>query len=202
MPQTTVDARGLLCPQPLIMVKKALKNLAVGESMTALIDNETSRQNVERFLKDNGADTVITESNGIFTLTITKKKPELARPDAESYCAAAPGNPHAICINARTMGAGNDDLGQILMKAFVNTIKDAAPLPGTIVFYNGGIFLALTDSPVLDALRNLAQSGVRILVCGTCLDFYKKKAELGVGTVSNMYEITQALSSAGHVIYP
>ncbi len=43
--------------------------------------------------------------------------------------------------------------------------------------------------------------GIEILVCGTCLDYYKKKEELGVGIVSNMYVILETLSKASKVIY-
>jgi selenium metabolism protein YedF len=100
------------------------------------------------------------------------------------------------------MGMGDQELGILLAKAFVNTIKDVEPLPETIVFYNTGIFLALKNSPVVEPLRHLESLGVRILVCGTCLDFYEKKEAVGAGTISNMYDILQALSSAGHVITP
>ena len=100
------------------------------------------------------------------------------------------------------MGVGDDDLGSILAKALINTIKEVEPLPESILFYNGGVFLALKDSPVVQPLQELSDRGVKILVCGTCLDFYGKKAEVGVGIVSNMYDILQALTDAGHVVMP
>ncbi|OGJ87442.1 MAG: hypothetical protein A2268_14500 [Candidatus Raymondbacteria bacterium RifOxyA12_full_50_37] len=199
----TVDARGLLCPKPLILTKKEFSGLTPGEELTILIDNETSKSNVERFLTDNGAAVTVTSENGLFTLKAVKKTLALAHPDAESYCTAIqPANPHVICIKADTMGHGEEDLGRILIKAFINTIKEASPLPGSIVFYNKGIFLALTDSPVINALVDLQEKKVKILVCGTCLDYYGKKAELGAGIVSNMYDITQSLTSAGHIVCP
>jgi TusA-related sulfurtransferase len=46
----TVDARGQVCPKPLILTKQALKEVSPGEQISVLIDNPTSRQNVERFL--------------------------------------------------------------------------------------------------------------------------------------------------------
>jgi selenium metabolism protein YedF len=202
MPAKTVDALGLLCPQPLILVKRALKEMRVGEELTVLIDNPTSRKNVEDFLRDNHAACASTEANGVFTLKVIKREAALARPDAESYCAPVQGKPHAICINSNSMGRGNEELGSILIKALINTIKDTAPLPGAMVFYNSGILLALRDSPVIDSLRALEKAGVKLLICGTCLDYFKKKEELGAGRVSNMYDILQTLSDAGHVVYP
>jgi len=67
-----VDTKGHLCPAPLIAAKKALKETAGGESFILLTDNQTSFDNLSRFLKDNKADFQVSESESIWTLTITK----------------------------------------------------------------------------------------------------------------------------------
>ena len=51
-----VDTKGQLCPAPLIAAKKALKETTAGESFMLLTDNQTSFDNLSRFLKDNNAD--------------------------------------------------------------------------------------------------------------------------------------------------
>ena len=51
-----VDTKGQLCPAPLIAAKKALKETAAGDSFILLTDNQTSFDNLSRFLKDNNAD--------------------------------------------------------------------------------------------------------------------------------------------------
>jgi hypothetical protein len=66
---------------------------------------------------------------------------------------------------------------------------------------NSGIFLSLQDSPVLDALKKMEESGIEILVCGTCLDYYNKKGVLGVGRVSNMYDILDSMATASKVVF-
>ena len=43
---------------------------------------------------------------------------------------------------------------------------------------------------------------MRILSCGTCLDYYKRKEDLQVGGVSNMFEIVTALVDADRVVRP
>jgi selenium metabolism protein YedF len=202
MSRKTVDARGMLCPKPLILTKKALAECGEGEEMVVRIDNETSMQNVERFLRDNGMDVSHTEEAGVYTLNIVKTKSSFEKPDAQSYCSPAAAPPHAVCFTSDVMGRGNDELGRILMKAFINTIGDVAPLPGAMLFYNRGIFLALEESPVVDTLNALAKSGVKILVCGTCADYFRQKQNVAVGTISNMYDILEELTKAGKVIYP
>ncbi len=45
-----IDTRGLSCPQPLIMVTKAMQEN--NESLKILIDNETAAENILRTLKN------------------------------------------------------------------------------------------------------------------------------------------------------
>jgi len=66
-----VDARGLSCPQPVILTKKAtdegLKEIEV------LVDTVTSKLNVERFAKSKGYDVKAEESSdGGFKLRLSK----------------------------------------------------------------------------------------------------------------------------------
>jgi selenium metabolism protein YedF len=205
MSEITVDARGKLCPEPLIMTKKALKELQQGENLRVLIDNEISKSNVERFLADNGLASFCTGENGVFTLLVTKSTEALVRPDAESYCvpeAPAQKGRQVIVVAGDTMGTGPQELGAILIKAFINTIKEVKPLPSKIIFYNSGILLAAEGSPLIDTLKELEASGAAILVCGTCVNYFKKQDSIRVGTVSNMYTILEALAGASAIIKP
>lgn len=47
-----IDARGYSCPEPVLMTKKALKEL--GKPLTVLVDSETPLQNITRFARNNG----------------------------------------------------------------------------------------------------------------------------------------------------
>ena len=55
---------------------------------------------------------------------------------------------------------------------------------------------------MLDDLKALEAQGIKILVCGTCLDFYRVKEKLRVGQVSNMYDIMETMLTAGLVVKP
>lgn len=207
MQKKTVDARGELCPKPLIMTKKALKDFE--GTISVLLDNETAFENVKRFLSDNGKTFSSTVDGEIFNLTVNSDGSREEMTAAEDYCLipAAPVQPnnkngHVICFKSDLMGDGDEALGRILIQGFCNTIKEAEPLPAGLVFYNSGIKLACKDSPVLPALKELEQMGIKILVCGTCADFYEIKDQIGVGIISNMYDITSTLTTAGHVVNP
>jgi len=71
-----------------------------------------------------------------------------------------------------------------------------------MIFYNTGVKLALQGSETLDDIKELSAAGVEILVCGTCLNYFEVKDKLGVGVVSNMYDIAQTMSRASRLLTP
>jgi len=201
-----VDTKGHLCPAPLIAAKKALKETAGGESFILLTDNQTSFDNLSRFLKDNKADFQVSESESIWTLTITKTTGEVALTNPEDYCAPSishfeKGN-YVVVISSDKMGEGDEELGHLLMANFIKALKDLDELPSRMVFYNNGVKLATKSSPVIEHLRDLEKMGVELMLCATCISHYSLESVVGAGTVSNMYTITEVMASAGNIIKP
>ncbi len=107
-----------------------------------------------------------------------------------------------VYINSQFLGAGDDALGAVLMRAFLKTLVEEEPKPARLIFINSGVKLTSEGSEVLGTLAALSEAGVEILSCGTCLDFYGLKEKLRAGIVSNMYEIVRSLSEADQVIRP
>ncbi len=67
----TVDARGLSCPQPVILSRNAVKK---GDfPVIVLVDTTTSCENVTRMAENNGCTVTIREEGNEFTLTLTKR---------------------------------------------------------------------------------------------------------------------------------
>lgn len=67
---TKLDARGLSCPEPVIMISKAMKS---GEAAyEILVDNRVSRENVTRYAEHQGYRVSVTENDGEYTLVIGK----------------------------------------------------------------------------------------------------------------------------------
>ncbi len=46
-----IDAKGLACPQPVVLTKKALETET---SVTVLVDNETATENIQRLAENSG----------------------------------------------------------------------------------------------------------------------------------------------------
>lgn len=65
-----IDARGLSCPEPVILTRQAL---ASGEARyQVIVDNNTSKENVTRYAHHQGYQVQISEQDGEFTLELSK----------------------------------------------------------------------------------------------------------------------------------
>ncbi|MBN2088550.1 sulfurtransferase TusA family protein [candidate division KSB1 bacterium] len=65
-----VDARGLSCPQPVLLTKKAIEK---GEfPIEVLVETVTSRENVRRMAENWGCQVQIVEMEDEFIITLTK----------------------------------------------------------------------------------------------------------------------------------
>lgn len=68
-----VDARGLSCPQPVILTLGEIKKVQKGE-IVILVDTDTSRENVSRAAISQGWDVKSVEPEGTgYRIVITKK---------------------------------------------------------------------------------------------------------------------------------
>jgi len=65
-----VDARGLSCPEPVILTRQAMASGAA--AYTVIVDNNTSKENVTRYAEHQGYKVSVEEKDGEFTLSITK----------------------------------------------------------------------------------------------------------------------------------
>ncbi|HIW56269.1 MAG TPA: sulfurtransferase TusA family protein [Firmicutes bacterium] len=69
---TNVDARGLSCPEPLLMLKKAIKQDTEGK-ITLLLSSQNALNNCKRYAETNGyAVNVIGDNEDNYTLELTK----------------------------------------------------------------------------------------------------------------------------------
>ena len=66
-----VDARGLLCPEPVVMAQKAIKSTPA--ELTVLVDAVAAKENVTRFANSRGYEVEASEKGGEYTLKLTKK---------------------------------------------------------------------------------------------------------------------------------
>ena len=193
-----VDARGLACPQPVIQTRKAMQQV---DQLTTLVDSETSVANVTRMAEKAGWQAVVARDGDDFVIGLTKGAPvPEALPQVVGRAEAA-GGPLVLVVSGDIMGRGSAELGNILVRGFFHTLGEVEPRPQMAILFNAAVKLACEGSPVLDDLRALESDGLEILVCGTCLGYFELTERLGVGQVSNMYDIAEMMFRAGKVVH-
>lgn len=186
-----IDARGLACPLPVVKTKKALEEIEEGQ-LTVIIEREEGCQNVMRFAESQGHSVRFDNKEGLYYITISKEKTESQEVPEQSGA--------IVFITTDRLGTGDEKLGAILMKAFLNTLWDTSPKPRKLLFLNDGVRLTIEGSDALDTLKLLEKEGVEIYSCGTCLEFYGLTKELRVGQISNMYATVDSLLKADKII--
>jgi selenium metabolism protein YedF len=193
-----VDARGLACPEPVILTKNALSEIGQGDVIVH-VDSEVARDNIARMARNEGCSVSI-KAHGKhgFELHLTKKAPVRTEHFRETKPAAAEA-PVAYLFDSDFIGT-NRELGKVLVNGFLNAISSLPHKGASIIFLSNGVKLTTRGSYVLEPLARLHDMGCEMLICGTCLDYFKIRDKVKVGTISNAVEILQAMTSAGKVI--
>ncbi|MEI6100728.1 MAG: sulfurtransferase-like selenium metabolism protein YedF [Eubacteriales bacterium] len=188
-----IDARGETCPVPVILLKKALAE-ANGEDIREIVDNELSKQNLEKMLNELGHPFETTEENGSYAVHV-KLSGEEGKTVQEK-----PKQDSLLVLSSDQMGRGEEELGHTLIKNFLYALTESDSLPQKIVLYNAGVKLACGDHEAVGDLKKLADKGVQIFACGLCLNYYGLAEKLQVGSVTNMYSIIQMKFAAAKII--
>lgn len=202
-----IDARGLACPQPVILAKNAVKEQGIG-TVKVLVDNEMARENLKKFASNNNLKVLVEEKGSDFHISLTKESEmeemlenTLLEQDLLDYrCGVSKKKGTVVVVKSDRFGGGADELGTILMKSYTFALSESEPLPKAMLLLNGGVKLACEGSEVIPNLQKIAEGGTEIYCCGTCLDFFQLKDKMQVGTVGNMYLFIEKMNEAEKVI--
>jgi selenium metabolism protein YedF len=213
MSEFTLDCQGLPCPQPVLHCKRSLDSDRP-DRLTVLVDNPAARENVSRFLAARGYAVNVEERPGSVSAVLGVRTSATDTTEAGACEPCTVMTPQeleqaelerarqrtVVFITSATLGQGDDSLGAKLMFNFLSTLPELEGDLWRIVLVNGGVKLAALDSPALDKLERLAGSGVSILVCGTCLEFFGLLDKKAVGETTNMLDVVTSLQLATKVI--
>jgi selenium metabolism protein YedF len=197
-----INVLGKPCPIPVIEAKKALRKAAPGETVQVLVDNDVSRQNLEKMAAGLGCSSAFeVREDGAILVSISAAANPAASPAAGATAspAASGGQGLTIAIGKNTLGSGDDKLGALLIKSFIYSLTELESPPENLLFFNSGVRLTTRGSGLTEDLKTLEDRGTLISSCGTCLDYYQLKDQLAVGGVTNMYAIVSALAGAAKV---
>jgi selenium metabolism protein YedF len=195
--EKAVDARGKPCPQPVIMTRDAIRE-GNADVIRVTVDTDVSAENVRRMAMSQGWEaSVEKDADGIH---VVLREGEGASVESAEVPPPSRAPKVVVFVASDLLGVGDEELGLILMRAFVKTIRELDPRPAQVIFVNLGVRITTEGSALIDDLRALERSGVEVMSCGTCLDYYKLVDKLRVGRVSNMFDIASALVGADRLV--
>lgn len=197
-----LDARGLACPAPVLMVKDLVEKENPGD-LTVLVDNDASRENVTRFLTTRNYSVTEQKEGEDFHLDARyaggEERPASA-PAAARVFSAEVRPKIMVMVTSAQLGRGDDILGARLMVNYLKTLKEMGEDLWQLVFVNSGVQLTTDSSPVLAELQEYEKNGVIVLACGTCLEHFQLTEKKMVGTTTNMLDIVTATQLADKLI--
>ncbi|MCP4129790.1 MAG: sulfurtransferase-like selenium metabolism protein YedF [bacterium] len=193
----TIDARGLVCPQPVILAKKAMETHS---SITVQVDNRTAVENITRLGNKEGKEVRVTDQqDGSFEIHLSG---EPAQEPGTGEMVNSGTGPFVIVFSSDRMGRGDDELGYVLVKGFIHALLELPRRPEVMIFYNTGVKLAAEGSDTIPDLKELESRGTELLICGTCVNYFELTGKTGAGSISNMYDIAGTMSQAGRLVVP
>jgi selenium metabolism protein YedF len=199
----TLDMRGNPCPIPVVNAKKALAEQDT-EGVVVLVDNIVAVQNLEKMAKGTGCDfSYAEEGTSQYRVSIVKganSRQAFDHPAPAAVPAVKEGGGLVVLITADSMGRGAEELGRLLIKGFIFSLTQLNPLPGAVIFLNGGARLTTEGANTVPDLKTLEEKGVAVCTCGTCANFYKLTESLAVGSIVDMMHITNRLAQASGII--
>ncbi|HAK87791.1 MAG: hypothetical protein A2077_02790 [Nitrospirae bacterium GWC2_46_6] len=193
-----IDAKGLACPKPVILAEDALSKISEG-IVDILVDNEASVNNLNRFASKNGMYSETIKEDSYWRVKIVKgypcelpgkEPPKGTVPDlrteqrgvVESGLSPKQESAKELLLIVASDSMGKDEeLGKMLMKGFFETMKVYKELPHTLFFLNAGVRLTTVNEDIYPIIREIADMGVEVFTCGTCLKYYNLESELKVG---------------------
>jgi selenium metabolism protein YedF len=195
-----IDARGQGCPKPVMMAEEALSKIQEG-IVDVLVDNEESALNVSGYAAQNGMFAETTREGKDWKVKVVKGY--ACKTGSESGVRSTElKNRKTLLLIMGTDSLGKDeDLGKKLVKGFFDTMKVYKQLPHTIFFLNAGVKLTTVNEETVAVLKELADLGVEIYSCGTCLKYYDLESELKVGNRGTTNQIVEGMQDFDKTVW-
>ncbi|MBI5187619.1 MAG: sulfurtransferase-like selenium metabolism protein YedF [Nitrospirae bacterium] len=198
-----IDARGLGCPKPVSLAQDALAKMTEG-IVEVLVDNEASVKNITRFARKEGMDVETIKEDKYWCVKIIKgyvcesKESDSLRVSSDEF--KETDKDVLLVIGTDALGK-EEELGKILMSAFLDTIRAAKEIPHTIFFLNAGVRLTTIDEESIKLLKEIESMGAEIYSCGTCLKYYNLESELKVGHRGSTGIIVEGIKDFTKVVW-
>ncbi|WP_373842663.1 sulfurtransferase-like selenium metabolism protein YedF [Limosilactobacillus sp.] len=214
----TVDAMGKACPTPVIMTRKALRD---NDVVVTRVSEKIATENISKMAKQLGYKvsveqkgdhewavtvekqaTMPTACDAAINATTVEDSGDQQRIEPATFNSIRLSDGYIVVLDSNEVGRGDSTLGKQLAKSFVSSLTEQDVLPEYILMFNSGVKLAMKDADTVEDLQALEKMGVKVMECGICVNFFDIKDQLGVGSITNMFRITELMRTAQRVVKP
>lgn len=203
-----IDARGLGCPNPVLMAEEALASMDQG-IVTVLVDNEAATKNLQKFARKNSLHPEVQKHGEHWSVKITKAPPvaqsieQTQSPEIqaiEQIQSIEQSQGTLVVIGTDSLGK-DEELGRTLMLGFLETMKVTREVPHTMFFLNTGVRLTTSGADTVAVLQGIEALGTEIYSCGTCLKHFGLEKELQVGHRGSTNHIVEGITDFKKVVW-
>lgn len=198
-----VDARDLFSPKPTIMALEGLTRLKKHETLAVLVNDGKAVDELMHLAEEHNCGFTLEDEGDYSVVTLApRRQVKVANPleEALHIMGIAPMSAPTFLFGSDSVGQGDEMLGRVLANEIIYDLGLQEDLPSAVVFYNSGAKLTRTDSPILDALRELEGLGVEILTDSVSAEVYGSEDGVGVGDIVDPYIVVALLSSQPGII--
>lgn len=91
-----------------------------------------------------------------------------------------------ILITSDRLGSGDEELGKQVLETFFTLLKQRDDLPEAVFCMNRGVYVLTDQSFASLHIKEIADKGVKVFACKTCVDHYNVEEQLITGEISSM----------------
>ena len=178
-----INAIGLLCPRPVILAKKYIKENTPKE-FEIMVDNEIATENLSKMANILGYETNISKEDKIYHVNFKLNSIPNSKDTATE-------DEFIVVLSSDRLGFGDETFSQKLLEGFIYSLSEKDEVPTFVILYNYGVRLSTLNQNTISDLKKLEEKGSTILSCGLCLENYNLKSSLKVGEITNMDRIVE-----------
>lgn len=183
-----------------MMTEEAFSKINEG-IIEVLVDNEDSADNVSGYAAQHGLFAEITGEGKDWKVKVVKGYTGKASSGSGARSAELIQKKTLLLIIGTDSLGKDEDLGKKLIKGFFDTMKVYKQLPHTLFFLNAGVKLTTMNEETAAVLKELADLGVEIYSCGTCLKHYNLESELKVGNRGTTNQIVEGMQDFDKAVW-
>lgn len=105
-----------------------------------------------------------------------------------------------VLFRSSRFGRGDSEIGETLMKHFLQAIIRSRSKPKAMIFSNEAVYIPVEGSKFFDIITAVAEQGVQILFCNESVEYYGLASKIKIGKLVDMDEICDNIFNAWKVI--